>query len=296
MRANGPRRVRWCPRRHPPGTGPRAGSIASSSPTTSSHGPETNAALPAPYLPAASTNPYAGLAPASAIALDVYFQDNFGNRTDGGAMSGSLAVPVGYRDVIQPLSAWPGVATSYLVRKADPQPGGGVGIGIEIDAGFRVANYVSGAGQSVAQARKRIAADQEKMRQIYYQIIQPDLQVTMSSSLDGADGVPALNSLPKSAFVDTVNASLLFFGQQLALAQVSTPVRAGDTLSSLNATWLLADPGCAAEGQRRDDGRRLLRPRRTEYPAHRAGDRARAGRARASSTSRRARAPRWAAP
>ncbi|MFN3387345.1 MAG: LysM peptidoglycan-binding domain-containing protein [Allosphingosinicella sp.] len=206
--------------------------------------PGTNAALPAPRLPSPKGNVYAGLAPSAAIQLDVHFQDNFGNRTDSGQSSGSLAVPVGYRDTIQPLSAWPGVAASYLVNKVDPQPNGQTfKIGIELDTGFRVANYVSGDGQSVAQARKRIAADQEKMRQIYYQLIQPDMQAWMTCTLDSVDGVAAPNSLPKSCFVDTVNAALLFYGQQLEVAQVSTAANPGDTLATLDEAWLISDPG-----------------------------------------------------
>jgi hypothetical protein len=206
--------------------------------------PGANAALAAPRLPPPDRNPYAGIAPSSAIAVDIHFQDNFGNRTDGGHVSGSLAISVGYRDLIQPLSAWPGVAASYLVGKVDPQPvEGPFKIGIEIDVGFRVANYVSGAGQSVAQARKRIAADQEKMRQIYYQIIQPDLQASLATSLDSLAGDTAAYGLPKSRFTDIVNATLLFFGQQLELTQVQSPGIAGDTLAALSARWLITDPG-----------------------------------------------------
>jgi LysM repeat protein len=206
--------------------------------------PGTNAALPAPRLPPADRNPYAGLGPSSSILLDVHFQDNFGNRTDGGGSSGSLALPVGYRDNIQPLSAWPGLAASYLVQKVDPQPNGQVyKVGIELDTGFRVANYVSGDGQSVAQARKRLATDQEKMRQIYYQLIQPDMQAWIACTLDSAGGPAAPNSLPKSYFVDTVNAALLFYAQQLEVAQVGTAGSPADTLATLGGTWLITDPG-----------------------------------------------------
>ncbi|WP_117190400.1 LysM peptidoglycan-binding domain-containing protein [Rhizobium terrae] len=206
--------------------------------------PAANAALDAPHLPPRNENPYAGIAPSSQIALEVHFQDNFGNRPAGAGASGSIALPAGYRDLIQPLSAWPGVATSYLVNKVNPQPGGGVyKVGIEIDAGFRTANYSSGAGQTVTQARKRIAADQEKLRQIYYQIVQPDMQMTMTTTLDSVGDVPALYSLSKSSFVDIVNAGLLFFGQQLETAQVTTAGVAGDTIASMAARWLLVDPG-----------------------------------------------------
>ncbi len=199
-----------------------------------------------PKLPPAKNNPYAGLGTDSDITFAFNFQDNFGNRTDTSTSLPNLTVPVGYKDYVCPYGAWPGVASSYWIKKVATQPGGSeFKFEIEVDSGYRVTNYVSGNSQTFAQARKRLSADQEKFFNIYYQLLQPDMQVSIATSLDTdtATGLPAEYFVPKSSFADIVNASLLFFKQLLALPQTAIKASAGDTISAINATWLLVDEG-----------------------------------------------------
>lgn len=199
-----------------------------------------------PRLPPAKDNPYAGLGTNSDITFAFNFQDNFGNRTDTSTDLPNLVIPVGYKDHVFSFAAWPGVASSYRIEKAAEQPAGSdFKFKIDIDSGFRVANYVSGNGQTVAQARKRLAADREKFFNIYYQLLQPDMQVSIETSLDidTATGRPAEYFVSKSSFTDMVNTSLLFFGQLQALPQTTVKASTGDTIRAIDATWLLVDKG-----------------------------------------------------
>ena len=204
-------------------------------------------------LPASSGNPYAGIASGAEIGFAIAFQDVYGNRTDTTGAPGGITIPVGYRDNMRAFATWPGIAMGYWIRPSASQPPNDNPYKAlaEIDIRFRVANYLAGSGQSNRQAQQHQRADQEKLTQIYYQYMQPDVQPIWTVTLDAAKtGEVILASdyfVSKSPAADALNAELLFLAQLLQTARQAVTVAASDNLDGLAARWLLNDAGAILE-------------------------------------------------
>ncbi|MEO8381654.1 MAG: LysM domain-containing protein [Acidobacteriota bacterium] len=188
-------------------------------------------------LPAALHNPYAGLAVGSNVALQLQFQDLYGNRTAFASPSTPVVtLPFGYTDALFACTAWPAVAFSYEVMAATaPQ------FSLVVDYAFDLANYVSGQGRSLTQTSTSIATDLEKIRQIYYQFVQPDVQLRLTTTLSQpSKSAPPTSYFPwRAALFDPLDAIHLFVTGIESMKDVVLQPAAGDTLTALATPYLV---------------------------------------------------------
>lgn len=195
-------------------------------------------------LPSPSHNPYAGLAVGSNVAVQLQFQDLYGNRTALASSSAPVAtLPFGYTDSVFAATAWPAVAFSYEVLAATaPQ------FSLVIDFAFDLSNYVSGQGRSLAQSGSSIATDIEKIQQIYYQFVQPDVQLRLTTTLSQtAKTTPPTGYFPwRASLFDPLDAIQLFLAGIASMTDVVLQPAAGDTLDGLAAPYLV-DAGALLE-------------------------------------------------
>ncbi len=180
-------------------------------------------------LPAASANPYAGVAANNSVTLNFVFQDIYGNQQAAPEGYDSLPIPVGYYDQIIGISQWPGVSSGYLVT-------GGATTQIEIDLSLQIDKYVPSPSLSVAAAWNAANGDATTYTQVYYQIQQSDLQFALETSLDQR----SINSMPPrypitpdTPFSSFVNAAYVFLSALQTLAQFQYATANGDTVSQV---------------------------------------------------------------
>jgi LysM repeat protein len=195
-------------------------------------------------LPLPSNNPYAGLALGSNVAVQLQFQDIYGNRTAVVSSSAPIVnLPFGYTDAVFAAMAWPAVAFSYeVLAKTAAQ------FSLVVDHAFDLSSYVSGQGRSLAQSSNSIATDIEKIRQIYYQFVQPDVQLRLTTTLS----VPANAAGPagyfpwRASLFDPLDAIQLFLSGIASMKDVVLQPAGGDTLAGLAAPYLV-DAGAMLE-------------------------------------------------
>jgi len=206
--------------------------------------PASNYAPALKGLPSPSHNPYAGLARGSNVAVQLQFQDIYGNRTALASSSAPVVnLPFGYTDGVFAATAWPAVAFSYevLARTATQ-------FSLVIDHAFDLSNYVSGQGRSLAQSSNSIATDIEKIRQIYYQFVQPDVQLRLTTTLSvTANAAVPVGYFPwRASLFDPLDSIQLFLSGIASMKEVVLQPAGGDTLAGLAAPYLV-DAGAMLE-------------------------------------------------
>jgi LysM repeat protein len=195
-------------------------------------------------LPLPSANPYSGLALGSNVAVQLQFQDIYGNRTALASASAPVVnLPFGYTDSVFAPTAWPAAAFSYEVFALTATQ-----FSLVIDHAFDLSNYVSGQGRSLAQSSSSIATDLEKIRQIYYQFVQPDVQLRLNTTLSvSATTKAAIGYFPWCASLfDPLDSIQLFLSGIASMKDVVLQAARGDTLAALAAPYLV-DAGAMLE-------------------------------------------------
>lgn len=180
-------------------------------------------------LPAASSNPYAGVGPQVEVTLDLVFQDIYGNRQSAPTGFQSITIPVGYYTDIIALSQWPAASAAYLVLEGEqPQ--------IEIDLSLQISKYVPSTSVSVASALQSASGDAAAYTQIYYQIQQSDFSFALETSLDQRSinsNPPVYPIDPKSPFTAFVNSAYVFLSAIQSLQQFKYETASGDTVGGV---------------------------------------------------------------
>ncbi|HEU5103775.1 MAG TPA: hypothetical protein VFU22_32385, partial [Roseiflexaceae bacterium] len=127
-------------------------------------------------LPPAKGNPYTGIKKGAQTQLEFYWQDLYGNRfVNQGAIK---TVDVRYADPLIGLNQWPTVAESYTFQRA----GAGKAT-LTIELVFDQRAYQPIGDQPTEQVRQKISAARALYERIYYQINQPDLSFTISTTV-----------------------------------------------------------------------------------------------------------------
>lgn len=129
-------------------------------------------------LPSPWTNPYRGIATNSQVVLGLQFRDIYGNTAPSGSAISNLTIPVGYYDDLIAISNWPAVSGSYSVAAAS----GASTIGLNFT--FDYTRFTAAPGLSVQAATQAAATQTARFQQIYYQLTQPDVSATLTSSLN----------------------------------------------------------------------------------------------------------------
>lgn len=139
-------------------------------------------------LPPAAADPYAGIGydtsaqRINTVAVDLDLQDIYGNIQPFPAGLTPVSVPVGYFDDVVGLASWPSLAVSYTVAGTLPT--------ITLALSMQQSRYMPSPGAAVDTALASIAADMQSYTRIVYQLAQPDLSFSLTTTLD-ADSMTA---------------------------------------------------------------------------------------------------------
>jgi LysM repeat protein len=132
-----------------------------------------------PNFPSADNDPYSGIGGTAVIQLN--WQDMFGNiiTTPLSQSANAVNAPVGYTDMLYNLSKWPNVTSSYLFEIDPPAT-----TNLHVTLDFDESRYT---GSDKLQKAK---IDSAIYSTIYYQLLQPDVQVTMETTLNADTNNP----------------------------------------------------------------------------------------------------------
>ncbi|WP_295793753.1 LysM domain-containing protein [Mucilaginibacter sp.] len=208
-------------------------------------------------LPPEKEDPYRAVG--KTVQIDMRWQDIFGNLTSFQNIPdpGPAILPditVGYTDPVIGLSLFPSVSASYIVDK----PEGG-SPNLYITLAFNPTNYLPVESAADVAWKKRAEADRGTYVQIYYQLIQEDMKVIISNSLEGDTGLAAIETDPKAVLTNMVIAIYQYLGEILkpgADPYVFYTVEEGDTLEKIATKYdttpqniRMANPSIPADGK-----------------------------------------------
>jgi LysM repeat protein len=136
---------------------------------------ETSEATPSPR-----EDPYNGVG--STVLLNFNWQDLFGNWIDSSVHDQNWpdrGFPVGYIDNLIALDQWPAVTSDYVIEGAGAPE-------LSVTLRFNADLYLPEDASDADAARDMALTDLGKFRLIYYQLTQPDVRVTLSSTMQGS--------------------------------------------------------------------------------------------------------------
>ncbi len=157
-----------------------------------------------PSYPPASGDPYSGNG--NAVQIQLALVDLFGNPIDSNisGANGLVTADIAYTDTIIPLSQWPGITPRYSFPVIESKSN------IQVDLCFDTTRYDDNGGDVTPQDLAQ--ADMGTFASIYYQLIQPDLEVSYRTSLYTSDefpeGVPLTPNQSLSNYIGTIYAYL----------------------------------------------------------------------------------------
>ena len=182
-------------------------------------------AMPA-ALPAASSDPYAGIASGAALSLNLAFQDVLGNRTTGSVLAGTsaptLTGPVGYTDELVSLASWPSLVASY--RFVDQPSNLVVALGISPSMFLpdaSAAPMIAGAPDVThSAASTRASQAQARYAEIYYQLLQSDIECALSTTLGPVTDPTGLSNIVRATLRGVAASAYVYLSnaQSLVLA------------------------------------------------------------------------------
>lgn len=181
-------------------------------------------AMPA-ALPAASNDPYAGIAAGAALSLQLAFQDVLGNRTAGSVLSGTgggptLAGPVGYTDELVSLAGWPSLVASYRFVPQDPNLVLALGVSpTKFQPDATPASMIAGAPDPThSAAATRGGQAQARYAEIHYQLLQPDTECALSTTLGPVTDPAGLSDAVRATLRGVAASAYVYLGNAQALA------------------------------------------------------------------------------
>lgn len=160
-------------------------------------------------LPKITESPYAGIG--KTIKLDFFWQDLFGNHL-ANSHNWNKSFVLDYKDPLIGLNQWPNVKEQFIYR--------GTGNGrVELVLSFQFdTSPFEQIGISIKGLAERVAAAKDKFRQVYYQIHDKTLAISVNHSLtDNLSGQLTQAQIGKlRLFVDDVYVYLSKWGSELA--------------------------------------------------------------------------------
>ena len=185
-------------------------------------------------LPPAKDNPYNGVGvdgggALNEVAIALQLQDVYGNAQPMPSGQAELEVPVGYYDDVAGLGTWPSLALSYVVA--------GPPAAVQLVPAFQQTSYVPSPTVPVDAALSSVAADLKRYREIYYQLVQPDLAFSLETSLALDGSAPVSYALPKQPFLAFASGAFVQLAAFSTLQALELDV-GGRTLSVADVTSL----------------------------------------------------------
>lgn len=139
---------------------------------------DTNVTTPSPR-----ENPYNGVG--STVVINYNWQDLFGNWIDSSVHDQNWpdsGFPVGYIDNLIALDQWPAVTSDYVIEST-------VAPELSVTLRFNADLYLPEDLSDAEAAQQMALTDLGKFRTIYYQLTQPDVRATLSSTMQGVTGL-----------------------------------------------------------------------------------------------------------
>lgn len=124
---------------------------------------------------------------------------------DPGDAAGRLDLPVGYTDPVIGLSSWPQTTADFTVRAAT---GGGAILSVQL--AMQTGGLIPSPTEGGAAAALRAADLSERFARIYYQVMQPDVTVGLSTTLDSPAGGPVPHPAPMAPIRSQAAAAFAF--------------------------------------------------------------------------------------
>lgn len=156
-----------------------------------------------PALPPIAENPYAGITgptgavgKLSEVAIDLAFNDVYGNETLTTGVTGGLTGPFGYIDELIGISSWPAAGADYTFV-----PGPARSVRLETRLSLQLDKYSPSQGYSFEQSNGAAVADAQRYAQIFYQVQQHDLAFGLRTNLGDTLINPDALKANLSAFV-----------------------------------------------------------------------------------------------
>jgi LysM repeat protein len=198
----------------------------------------SNSSTALPEILTNTLNPYYGIG--KIFKLDFYWQDVYGNRLGADAKFVQGIVPkLGYFDPIFGVNQWPSVGESYTITP--PMSSDDTAVQLNLELVFDQAKYVPTATNSLAEALDRIKTDRATYQNIYYQVHDPALKFTVSTSvISGWNKVLESQDERKffTNFVDSVYKYLVTLESlQYYEHPISSTSEASETLQSVQTRY-----------------------------------------------------------
>lgn len=179
-------------------------------------------------LPPPAQDPYRGLAGQSGVPVASFalgFADVLGNVTAPPSSPVQVSAPAGYTDALIGVTTWPAVTSWFSVL---PAPDGLGGAELLVTVAPQPSVGAPTPSQSPVAALAALAKQAERYRQIYYQVLQPDVGAALLTSLSQTgDGAPVVRPAALAPLRRFAVAALL---QAQALASLA-PLRPDLTLA-----------------------------------------------------------------
>ncbi|HET6208966.1 MAG TPA: hypothetical protein VFD94_01210 [Jatrophihabitans sp.] len=177
-----------------------------------------------PALPAAAANPYNGVGLTGGVlnqvTLALNLQDVYGNSQPMPAGMQTLAVPVGYYDVLSGPGSWPSLAIAYQIA--------GSPVAVTLDMTMQQTRYIPSASVTVSAAQASISADLQSYTGIFYQLAQPDVGFSLQTTLaQDSSGKPVGYPVPKQPMLAFVAGAYVYLGALSTLTAVTEQAPSG---------------------------------------------------------------------
>ena len=189
-----------------------------------------------PWLPPASSDPYASLGATSSLGLTA--MDVFGNTVAGPTQSSSARAfqtctqAVQYTDRLIGFNEWPGTTTGYTVQAS------GAGPQLTLSIALQPGNYLAGPELPAEDATQAAATAARQFASIYYQIVRSGIGFTVASTLNHATATSPW-TLSFVGPLNFVSSAYVFTSQAASLAPVTEAPSMGATLASFAAQYLV---------------------------------------------------------
>lgn len=194
-----------------------------------------------PALPA--DNPYAGVSATSTLALELAFNDLYGNQTTTDEPL-SLQTPIRFHDSLISVAQYPNALASYEFLASSNVP--------QLHAGiiFRAQSYLPPFDQAFSDFNQQVRLDRKRYQEIYYQIAQLYQQPQLTTSLGtlaSTERGASLGWVIEQALFKFVSSAYFFLSAAEHLTPLAAIIDGGDTLGAVARAYRLT-PGelCAA--------------------------------------------------
>jgi LysM repeat protein len=202
---------------------------------------KTNNSIENPALPAAANNPYAAVGKQSTAQMDLTLLDIMGNQTDNSPLP-SVTSDTGYTDELIALGAWPSATAAYtfIVPASDQKKNLNVDIvvsptqflpqsaAVDTLAGLPSADIASAASMRAFKAL-------EQYQTIFYQLEQPDITSSLSTTLGTIEDNEYIGDTVHISLFGTAISAYVFLSQAQDLVVAPVPLGAQTSYTTLDS-------------------------------------------------------------